>query len=268
MIMRDNIFTCVLILGCLGVTIGLFHDRAVSPALPPPISVIAANDEPIQFVSAPPFPEEFILSKRIKDVRVSQMPTLEDALAAIANAVHCDLQVKWAVLQQVGVQRTTPIQLNEPLAGLSAEAAIHHIFSEVPGPVAIDYIVKGHTIIVSTEVDLSGEVVTLAYDIRGLIQAYIQAMQVPGAAGPSMSRMESVDEITNAVMSDVEADTWRTTGETLAVVANSWGFCSSPRHAKTKTRSPNFLVPCNRSLAASVHCRSALDLRARTGPNR
>ena len=208
--MRSNILTCMLILGCVAVTVGLFCDRAATHALPVAIPRAADDAPSIPFAAAPPFPEEYILLTKLTGLQLPQKPTLEQALTAVSDAVHCQLQVKWDVLQQVGVRRTDSVQLYEPIVDLSAEDALNRILFGATDSAAIEFIVKDHTIVVSTWDDLSTQIVTLAYDVRDLIQAYIEAMQVPGEA--PIPHLRAAEAIMDFLTGSVEPGTWLDNG--------------------------------------------------------
>lgn len=121
-----------------------------------------------------------VLHQRLPEVIMTEQP-LEQVMEWLGELTRINIVVRWQTLEDNGIDRDAPVSIKA--RNLRLSQVLWLIMNEVGGSeVKLAYRISGSLLILSTEEDLSKEMVTKVYDIADLL------INVPRA-----SRMASFD---------------------------------------------------------------------------
>jgi len=103
---------------------------------------------------------------------------LEDVIQYIGSAAGVNIHVKWAALNNAGVDKKTPVNIQ--LLDVTVEKALRVILEDVAGVNPLGFYVDEGVITISTQEDLDQNMETRVYDIRDMI------LRVPDFVGPRL----------------------------------------------------------------------------------
>ena len=176
-----------------------------------------------------------LLQKRIPEVSFDEA-TFEGVLDWLAQITGANLKPQWQVLEDSGVMRDAPISLNAK--NLTLAQVLWIIMREAAGPdLKLAYRASGNTIIISTDLDLSREMVVKIYDVRDLLISSArfeapqmdpsQAMQTGGQSGgggsqlfqsgtqmqqqqamPTAGESPELEKLKKIIMATIAPDSW------------------------------------------------------------
>ncbi len=92
---------------------------------------------------------------------------LEQVIEFMRELMPSNIHVKWAALEQAGINRDTPV--NVKLYDVPAAKALQVILEDVGGVNPLEYVVEDGVIVISTHDDLSRRTVVRVYDVRDLL---------------------------------------------------------------------------------------------------
>lgn len=180
------------------------------------------------------------LDRKLPELRFDQVP-FGDVIGFLQDVSGANIFVNWRALESAGIDRNTPVTAR--LRDIKFSKGLSTILSDVGGGVVkLTYTVDEGVITISTEEDLSKNVITRVYDIRDLIINVPDFDQAPnfnlantntggggrgggGGGGQSLlsntnqneeeegpKRQDLVDAITKLITDTVAPDSWRDVG--------------------------------------------------------
>ncbi|HWP39446.1 MAG TPA: hypothetical protein VNL70_00875, partial [Tepidisphaeraceae bacterium] len=176
------------------------------------------------------------LERKLPEVRFDNV-AFADVIDFLRDVSATNIFVNWRALEAAGIDRNAPVTAR--LRDVKFSKALSTILSDVGGGlVRLGYTIDEGVITISTEEDLSSNVVTRVYDIRDLIinvtdfdqppDFQLQGAQVGGGGGgqqlfsgttaeetEAATRADLVDAITSLIRDTVASDTWRDNGGTI-----------------------------------------------------
>ena len=178
-----------------------------------------------------------LLDQRLGQIAFEETP-LDQALDWLSEQVTAELVVRWAVLEENGVSRDTPVTLK--VHNVRFSQALWLIMGEVGGgDLRLGYRAEGELVILSTTEDLERELVTKIYDVGDLLSVVVQFPDCPqvdltriGQTGASTvlqssgnaengndktgddSAKSDIDGLVGLIQGTVEPDSWKNNGGT------------------------------------------------------
>jgi len=108
-----------------------------------------------------------VLNQRIPEVRFEETP-LEQVMDWLRDFTELNISVRWQTLEDAGVRRDTPISIQA--RNLTLSQVLWLVMNEAAGSeVKLAYRASSSLLILSTEEDLSREMVTKVYDVSDLL---------------------------------------------------------------------------------------------------
>lgn len=175
------------------------------------------------------------LNERIGEVTFQEAP-LDQVFDWLAQLTPMNIVVRWQVLDDVGVERDKPISLS--VRNLRLAQVLWLILNEAGGPdLKLAYWASGELLIVSTDEDLSRDMIVVVYPVSDLLLRIPQFDNSPhvdvssnagGGQGDSQGVFQSsgggqtaeegtqrergtktdVDELIHLIVTSVEPDSW------------------------------------------------------------
>lgn len=114
-----------------------------------------------------------VLNQRLPEVELVEQP-FEQVMEWLAQLTKLNIVVRWQTLEDAGVERDTPVSIK--VRNLRLSQVLWLIMNEVGGSeLKLAYRASGTLLILSTEEDLSKEMVTKVYDVSDLLIRIPQA---------------------------------------------------------------------------------------------
>jgi type II secretory pathway component GspD/PulD (secretin) len=202
----------------------------------PTISV--RRGEPLQFAESPE--NRAVLAdlngRRIPSVTF-QDNALQDVVQFFSTVTTLNVDVDWAALEQIGVQRDTPVSLN--LTNVTGRTLLDRVVEKVSGPDRLsraDWAVQDGVIAISSKERIDRNTILVIYDVRDLLveipdyrdvpridlQQALQASQQGGGGGGQgpfqetqqdaaqqlRDREQRLDDIIAIITSNVDFEGW------------------------------------------------------------
>lgn len=183
------------------------------------------------------------LDERIPEVSFEEQP-FDQVIDFLENLTRMQIEPRWQVLEDAGIERDKPITLD--LKNLRLSQVLYMLMNEAAGPdVKLAYRASGNLLILSTADDLGKEMFTKVYDVSDLLvraQRFTNAPQLDlagqggqmggqgggmggqnifGGQGGSGSQREDdedrdddadIDELITLIIQTVEPDSWADNG--------------------------------------------------------
>ena len=126
---------------------------------------------------------------------------LEDVIGFIRELSALNFHVKWAALEQVGIDKSTTV--NVRLANVTVEKALETILDDVGAAgERLGFIIDQGVITISTRHDLSKNTVRRSYDVRELID---------------WTDEDEVGNLVDLITTSIDEPSWKPTGDTGSV---------------------------------------------------
>ena len=221
-------------------TVGLVLTLAVSTA----VGQIGASDEPGSGARSRVPSTLKYLNERIDEVAFEDAP-LDQVMDWMGTLTPMQINVRWQVLEDAGIERDKPITMH--FQGLRLSQVLWLIMKEAGGTdLPLAYRASGRVLTISTEEDLGREMVIRVYDVSDLLvraQRFTSAPQLDlaqagqqagqggsqnifGGAGGSSSRDDDddqrgtgrdgdnndINELIDLIVQTVEPDSWTDNG--------------------------------------------------------
>ena len=191
------------------------------------------------------------LDRKLPELRFDAIP-FSDVVDFLRDVTGANIEVRWRTLEAAGIDRNTPVTIR--LRDVRFSKALQSILADVGGgTVKIGYTVGEGVVTISTEEELSKDVLTRVYDIRDLIIEVPDFNQAPtfnlqnqssntsgqgggGGGGQSLfggggggsggsqdstnqrTRQQLVEDITKLITDTVSPDSWRDAGGTIGSI--------------------------------------------------
>jgi hypothetical protein len=168
---------------------------------------------------------------------------LDQAVDALRDKTHANINVEWRALEAAGIDKQTPVHVR--LSSLPLDHVLQILLTDVGGgTVKLGYHIDRGVILVSTDEVLSRTAVARIYDVRDLIEmdhrqrAKWGRLLPPDSAGaaavapspggstgaePADSYADSVDSLTALITNMVAPDSWRDAGGTIGSIREFGG---------------------------------------------
>jgi tetratricopeptide (TPR) repeat protein len=145
-----------------------------------------------------------------------------DVVDFLRDVSGANVFVNWKALEAAKVDRNTPVSAN--LRNIKFSKALSVILDAVGGgQTKLGYTVDDGVITISTQADLSRNVVVRVYDVRDLLViipdfAYTPDNTKPATAPPPPTREELVKQLTKTIMDVVSTDSWKDRGGSVGAL--------------------------------------------------
>jgi hypothetical protein len=131
----------------------------------------AALAQQVGAASSTPRPQNFntvsILNQRVPEITFEDL-SLEQVMSWLADFTHMNVNVRWQILADAGVDRDKPISIHA--RNLRLSQVLWLIMSEAAGTeLKLAYRASGNLLVLSTAEDLDKEMVTKIYDVADLL---------------------------------------------------------------------------------------------------
>jgi hypothetical protein len=141
----------------LGMAIGVM--AAAAPAQQPEAAAGAPRPRATNTLS--------ILNQRVPEITFEDL-SLEQVMSWLADFTHMNVNVRWQILADAGIDRDKPISIHA--RNLRLSQVLWLIMSEAAGTeIKLAYRASGNLLVLSTADDLDQEMVTKIYDVADLL---------------------------------------------------------------------------------------------------
>ncbi len=199
-----------------------------------------------------------ILNQRVPEITFEDL-SLEQVMSWLADFTHMNVNVRWQILADAGVDRDKPISIHA--RNLRLSQVLWLIMSEAAGTeLKLAYRASGNLLVLSTAEDLDKEMVTKIYDVADLIinlpratrqgafnvtqglgqsgqggsggggggggagggmfgQGQGQQQQQQGRGDTTGGTTQQIEQLVELIRQTVEPDTWRENGGAGSITA-------------------------------------------------